>query len=84
MQKSCIILATAERSVRQKSQTFFRFVFTFHEIGKFEFLSSSNRCFGFWISDVRYHPDPEAPLAVVLRREPTTKGAGNILPQSTG
>ena len=38
----------------------------------------------FWILDVRNDPDPEAPLVVVLRGDTTTRGAGKILPQSTG
>ena len=37
------------------------------------------KCVCFWILDVRNDPDPEAPFAVVLRGDTSTKGAPSVL-----
>ena len=70
LKKSCILLSTIDTSIGQKSHDIFHF-FTLHR--KIENLKFWKWIF--WISNGRNYRDPEAPLAVVLRGDTTTRGA---------
>ena len=66
--KSFKLLATAERSVGQKSTQIFHFLNPFKKCENWNW-----KCV-IWILDARYRPDPDAPLAAVLRWDTAPRG----------